>query len=59
MIVTMDFDYTVGRWRFRLRDRENDMIEYDSEYVYLREDDADAAGHDAIDFSTHRALMEL
>ncbi len=55
----MDFDYTVGRWRFRLRDRENDMIEYDSEYVYLREDDADAAGHDAIDFSTHRALMEL
>lgn len=58
MIVTMDFDHIVGRWKFRIRDAENDMIEYDSEFVYLREDDADAAGHDALDFSVHRKMME-
>ncbi len=59
MITTYDFDQVVGRWRFRIRDRNNEMIEYDSQYVYLHEIDADEAAHDALDFSTHRALMEL
>lgn len=58
MITTYDFDGIAGRWRFRIRDRKNDMIEYDSKYVYLREEDADEAAHDAIDFSAHRIMME-
>ncbi len=58
MIITMEFDYVPNRWRFRVRDRENDMIEFDSQYIYTSEDDADAAGHDAIDFSLHQKMME-
>ena len=33
MITTYDFDGIAGRWRFRIRDPKNDMIEYDSKYV--------------------------
>ena len=58
MIVTTYMDYPTGMWIFRIRDRENDAIEYDSKPLYIREDAADAAGHDAIDFSHHRKEME-
>lgn len=58
MIVTTEFDYVVGRWGFKIRDRSNEAIEYNSMRVYLREEDADAAGYDAIEFSAHRTKME-
>jgi hypothetical protein len=58
MIVTTKFDHTPQRWAFRIRDRENDLIEYDSDAVYLRDADAREAGQDAIDFSAHRMDME-
>ena len=58
MIVTCDFDHQAERWRFKIRDPDNDMIEFDSEYIYLCDEDADAAGFDAIKFSAHRKEME-
>jgi len=58
LIVRTQFDHTTGRWRYLIRDPENDLIEFDSDYKYTKDTDAHEAGRDAIDFSLHYRMME-
>ena len=47
------------RWRFKVRDAENDMIDFDSEFKYLSDVQAREAGLDAIDFNLHCEMYTL
>jgi len=58
VIVTVQFDHQRGKWRFRIRDADNDLIEFDSDYKYTTDIDAHEAGKDAIDFDLHYRMME-
>lgn len=58
MIVTTPYDHVSHKWAFHIRDPDDDLIEFDSEYKYTSDHDAAEAGQDAIDFNLHWQMME-
>ena len=58
MIVTVQFDHSRGKWRFKVERIKHDIPEFSSDYKYTTDIDEHEAGRDAIDFDLHYRMME-
>jgi len=54
VIVTVQFDHSRGKWRYKIELIKHDIEPFVSDYNYTSDTDAHEAGKDAIDFELYR-----